>query len=341
MKKQILIGLIIITLISCTKTIDFDDEGLANRVIVNCIVSPEGKFMANLTKSTSILEDRQNNPPTNGSLDLFEDGILIKSFPDQTGGFSMEGNMLHAGKTYKMVITSNGKKLEAETNIPNQVDVISVDTATVSVMNNTKDLDFKIKIRDPEGKDYYRIVYINESIRYENDNTGTRKYYRSRTQFDIASDDPVFKSVYSNFGDEIMNSGPGNDSFIFPDDYFQGKEYTIKFRTAKGGYGNHFYPINDGYAGYGGNGQTKKIFERNEIHIQKLSKDLYNYMKYLKLYNHYHDNPFSEPVPVYSNVKNGIGIFAGFNDETKLQYDKSFIPFSMDTIKLEEGWYGY
>jgi hypothetical protein len=335
MKKYIIICLIFITLISCTKTIDFDDEGLASEVVVNCIFSTDSYFLASIAKSSSILMDRESNPPAEGSMDLYEDGTLIKRFPSQLGGFSASDIMPKTGKSYRIVISSNGKQIEAETMMPEKVELISVDTASVSGINNTTDLSFKIRIKDPEGKDYYRIVYINESLRYEKDSTGTRKYYRSRNQFDIASDDPVFKSVYSNFGDEIINTGPGNDSFIFPDDYFQGKEYSIKFRTAKGGYGNHFY------SGYGGYGPSNIIFERNEIHVQKLSKDLYNYMKYLKLYKHYHDNPFAEPVPVYSNVKNGIGIFAGFNDEIKLQYDKNVIPFSMDTIKVEEGSYGY
>jgi hypothetical protein len=338
MRKQIFIGLIFITLISCTKTIDFNDEGLANQVVVNCILSTDSYFSSGISLSRSILIDRESNPPVESSMDLYEDGTLIKQFPSQLGGFSASDILPKAGKSYRMVISSNGKQIEAETMMPQKVELISVDTATVSGINNTKDLGLRIRIKDPEGKDYYRIVYINESLRYEVDNAGARKYYRSRNQFDIASDDPVFKSVYSNFGDEILDTGPGNDSFIFPDDYFQGKEYSIKFRTAKGGYGNHFY---GGYVENGGYGQAKIIFERNEIHIQKLSKDLYNYMKYLKLYNFYHDNPFAEPVPVYSNVRNGIGIFAGFNDEIKLQYDKSFIPFSMDTIKVEEGGYVY
>ena len=334
MKKIIYLSALILTLISCNKTLDFDDEGYANQIVVNSTISNNSYFVSYITKSRSILTKNQTNTPVEGSMELFEDGKLIKQFPSQLGAFSATDIIPKAGKTYRMVITAEGKKLEAETMIPNKVEVLSVDTASIK-SNNLIFTIINLRIKDPEGDDYYRIVSMRETISYIQDNKGVRKYHRAYNQFLIASDDPVFKSVYNNFGDEIID-GPDNEYSIFPDDYFNGKEVSVKFRTNPSYYGD---PSNPGQYGYG-YGSTQ-IYERNEIHVQKLSKDLYNYLKYLKLYNFYHDNPFAEPVPVYSNVKNGIGIFAGFNDEVKLEYEKKSIPFSMDTIKIEEGGYGY
>jgi hypothetical protein len=330
MKKLIIIFLIFTIASSCTKTIDFDDEGYANQIVINSTISTNSYFTAYTSKSTSILTNNHSSSPVEGSMDLYEDGNLIRQFPTQLGGFSATNIIPKAGKNYRMVITSEGKKLEAETILPNKVDVVSVDTASVESANNLRNILIKMKIKDPEGDDYYRIVYMWETISYIQDSKGARKYYRSYNQSGIASDDPVFKSVYNNFGDEIID-GPGNDYHIFPDTYFNGKEYSVRFRTTPGYFGNTY-----SYGSYG-----TRIYERNEIHIQKLSKDFYNYLKYLKLYRFYHDNPFAEPVPIYSNIKNGIGIFAGYNDEVKLEYEKKFIPFSMDTIKLEQGSYGY
>lgn len=330
MKKYILFILMIVSILACNKTLDFDDEGYANQIVVNSTISTNSYFTSYISKSRSILTRNQSATPVEGSMDLYEDGTLIRQFPTQLGAFSATDITPKAGSTYRMVITAEGKKLEAETMIPNKVEVLSVDTTSVKSSNNLRNIIIKMKIKDPEGDDYYRIVYMRETISYIQDNKGARKYYKSYNQSGIASDDPVFKSVYNNFGDEIIN-GPGNDYNIFPDTYFNGKEYSIKFSTTPGYYGNTY-----SYYSYG-----TPIYERNEIHVQKLSKDLYNYLKYLKLYNFYHDNPFAEPVPVYSNVKNGIGIFAGFNDEVKLEYEKKLIPFSMDTIKIEEGGYSY
>jgi len=337
MKKYILFILMIVSILACNKTLDFDDEGYANQIVVNSSISTNSYFVSYINKSRSILTKNQTAKPVEGSMELFEDGTLIRQFPTQLGAFSATDIITKAGKTYRMVLTAEGKKLEAETMIPNKVEVLSVDTASVKGNNNLRNIIINLRIKDPEGDDYYRIASMRETISYIQDNKGVRKYHRAYNQFLIASDDPVFKSVYNNFGDEIID-GPDNEYSIFPDDYFNGKEVSVKFRTNPSYYGD---PSNPSLYGYGQGYGSTQIYERNEIHVQKLSKDFYNYLKYLKLYNFYHDNPFAEPVPIYSNVKNGIGIFAGLNDEVKLQYEKKLIPFSMDTIKIEEGGYSY
>ena len=347
MKNHLFLFIISALLFSCTKTIDFDDEGFANQVIVNSVITPGNSFTAYLTLTSSILENRKSNPPAEGTLDLYEDGILIRQFPSQLGAFSDTTITPKAGKSYRMVVTSNGKTLEAETTIPHPAEVISVDTTSAKNEFGQKTIIYKVKLKDPPGDDYYRIVVMNESLSkmtfIDPEKKKTVAYYQQKMQYSILSDDPVFKSVYSNFGDDLIDYAPYNDYYIFPDDYFQGKEYTIRFRISNFGY-NYYNPYSYGNPANPNSGNGI-IYERNTIHVQRLSKDLYNYLKYLKLYDHYRDNPFAEPVPVYSNVKKGVGLFAGFNDETKMEFEKIYIPFSMDTIKVSgtsgpTGYYG-
>ncbi len=338
MKKYIIYSLLLVTLISCTKTLDFDDTGLANHVVVNSVISTDSYFNSYITKSSSILEDRQNNPAADGSMELYEDGNLIRQFPMQTGGFSDTDIFPKAGKTYRMVITSNGKTLEAETKMPNQAEVISIDTSSVK---NEFGLwtNYKVNMKDPSGEDYYRLVVMLESLSFytSKDSLGNEKrhYMKGIYQQLFTSDDPVLKNLYNNFGQDVIDAGPSNDYEIFTDDYFQGKEYFLQFQIYNGYSGGYGYgdPYSPGLS-------SGLIYQRYIIHVQKLSKELFNYLKYLKLYDFYHDNPFSEPVPVYSNVKNGIGIFAGFNDDTKFSFEKTYIPYSMDTIKVEDGYSG-
>jgi len=338
MKKYILFILMIVSILACDKTLDFDDEGLANKLVFNGIIQTGDSFNASLSRSSSILSETRfgSQPiPANGTIQLFENGTLLSTVSSPFGQFALTDIKPKAGANYRIVVNTENEMIEAQTTIPNKVEVISVDTTSVK-SNNLIFTIINLRIKDPEGDDYYRIVYMRETISYVQDNKGVRKYYKSYSQSGIASDDPVFKSVYNNFGDEIID-GPENEYSIFPDTYFNGKEYSMKLSYYEnpssysgGGYG---YSYLSGVYG------AKQIYERNEIHVQKLSKDLYNYLKYLKLYNFYHDNPFAEPVPIYSNIKNGIGIFAGFNDEAKLEYEKKLVPFSMDTIKIEENGY--
>lgn len=344
MNRSIYFALMLVTLLSCTKTIDFDDEEQAHLVVVNSMFSPNQMFSVLLNQSTSILINGHINPKIEGTMDLYEDGTLIRQFPSQLGGFLYSDVEPKAGKTYRIVVSAIGQQVEAETIIPLQADVISVDT-TEYKGNGLNHIYFNVKMKDAEGDDYYRLVIVHENLvkfPAQNENDTTR-YFLYTNQEAIGTEDPVFKSVYNNFGDEIIDYGPENDYYIFPDTYFQGKEYTLQFYISShyrdpanpgGGYGGGYNNPND--SNY--ENRPQQIYDRSTIHIQHLSKDLYNYMKYIKLYDQYHDNPFSEPVAVYSNVKNGAGIFAGFNDDAKFIYEDTYIPYSMDTIKVDVGY---
>lgn len=341
MKKYIVIILILFSAFSCTKTIDFDDEGLANRLVLNSVIYPDQGVTAYLTFSTSIL-----SRPTlaggglmaDGTLEIYENGTLIKEEYSPTGRFQFPEIKPKAGSTYRIVGKSHDKQLEAETTVPNKVEVISIDTATVSDQFINKRLRVNVKIKDVTGDNFFRIKVSQENLVLNTnvDGKGTQKYYVYTSENWISSDDPVFNSLYNNFGGDGFDMGPANDYNIFPDDYFKGKEYSIQFFIDNYEYGGTSYSEY-----YGNNGTSRTIYKRRIVHIQHLSKDLYTYLKYLKLYDFYHDNPFAEPVPVYSNVKNGVGIFAGFNDDAKFTYEKIYVPFSMDTITVEQNPYTY
>ena len=338
MKKYFLLLIAACSIISCEKTLQFDDEGLANQLVLNSIISSNKDFTASLTKSRSILENSYSGGGlmADGTLDIYLNGELIKTENSPTGYFNTSEIKPKAGDSFRIVINSDGKQLEAETVIPQKAEVISVDTTTFKDQWNNKFMVYKAELKDLEGDDYYRILMTQERLvlNKNTDGNGAQKYYLYSYENSIQSGDPVFNSVYNNFGGDAFNTGPNNEYNIFPDDYFKGKNYIIQFRGNGYGYGGYGY-YSDPYSGGYGNAET--IYERNVVHVQHLSKEFYTYLKYLKLYNHYHDNPFAEPVPVYSNIKNGIGIFAGLNDDTRFTFEKIYRPFSMDTIKVEDG----
>jgi hypothetical protein len=335
MKKYILISLLLLSVISCTKTIDFDDEDLANQLVLNSIIYSDQGIRANLTFSTSIL-----TRPTlagggliaEGTIEIYENGKLLNEQYSPTGVFEFPDIRPKPGATYKVVGKSHDKQLEAETTVPEKVEVISIDTMIVNNYFINKRLQVNVKIKDVAGDNFYRITVSRETLvlNMNVDGKGTKKYYQYTGEDWISSDNPVFNSLYNNFGGEEFDIGPANDYKIFPDDYFKGKEYSIRFFINNYDFGNPSSP-----GSYGG-GTIKPIYSRRVVHIQHLSKDLFTYLKYLKLYDFYHDNPFAEPVPVYSNVKNGVGIFAGFNDDAKFTYEKVYIPYSMDTITIDK-----
>ena len=342
MKKYILFILMIVSILACTKTLDFDDEGLANTLVFNGIIQSGDSFKASLNRSSSILSETYGNGMfAGGTIQLYENGTLLSTASNQFGQFSLTDIKPKAGANYRIVVNSENETVEAQTTIPEKANVLSLDTASIKDQNNYNYTIYKLKLKDQGGDDYYRIFTTTENLTLQINSADKvpRKYYLQKNENSILTDDPVFKSLYNNFGGETLDIGPENIYHIFPDDYFKGKEYSMQFRAYTTNFGNDYYysnPTNP--AIFQG---KKNIYSRNVIHIQKLSKELYTYMKYLKLYDFYHDNPFAEPVPVYSNIKNGIGIFAGLNDEAQFSFQKTYVPYSMDTIKVEENLNGY
>ncbi len=331
MKKYIFLSLLSLAAWACTKTIEFDDKGVGNLIVLNSIIYPDSCISGRISQSTSILKDNRFGSFIDSRVELYENGNKVGQMDPLFGYFRFADIKPQTGKNYRIVVTSGGKQVEAETTIPEKAEIVSVDT--VSARNEWgMFVDCKMKIKDATDEDFYRLVFSDESLMmsYNKNDSVKRRYYINKSQYSVNSDDPVFKSLYSNFGGDVIDMGPGNQFAIFPDDYFQGKEYSIQVPTVSFNPNNYYNPANPSLIYY-----TKQIYYRRAIHIQKLSKGYYNYMKYLQLYNFYRDNPISEPVPVYSNVVGGAGIFGSFNDEARFTLEKIYIPFSMDTIKVE------
>ena len=322
MKKYISIIIFLMSAWSCTKTLDFKEAETDQQFVINCIISPDSTFSAIISKSHSVIRFQPFELVTNVPLNLYEDGNLIGEISAKNGIYRDDFKP-QSGKTYRLMAEIDGKEVDATTQIPEKVDIVSVDTTTVQSQWGYNELNFKISFDDPDGEDYYRLVVLQDVLtRYDWGNDSIT-YYRQYYSSGVDSNDPVFKTLYNDFGDNQLDSGPDNHYNLFSDVNFNGQKYSIQFKV------NSFQE-----------GNPDIIYYKYEIHLLKMSKEFFNYLKYLNLYNYYHDDPFSEPVPVYSNVNNGTGIFGGYNDNAKLTYEKVYIPYSMDTIHPVNGGYG-
>jgi hypothetical protein len=59
--------------------------------------------------------------------------------------------------------------------------------------------------------------------------------------------------------------------------------------------------------------KPSKLGTKIRLQLFNLSKEFYDYQLSLFKFNSTDGNPFAEPAPVFSNVKNGLGCFAGYN----------------------------
>ena len=158
----------------------------------------------------------------------------------------------------------------AETTIPYTPNVISFDTTRV-VDNDI--VYFALTLDDPIGEDYYNLNLTDG--------------------FDVGfeSSDPVFADFMNIVhvddlfgGSEYQGKRWGYN--MFNDSYFDGKRYSVSLHT---------------YAYY------------DHSYVMEVSKVDYGLYQFKKTYSDYDYNDdllslFTEPIQVYSNVQNGVGV---------------------------------
>ena len=71
------------------------------------------------------------------------------------------------------------------------------------------------------------------------------------------------------------------------------------------------------------------------VSLQRLSREAYYYMKASYAQNYYDGDFLSEPVQAYSNVENGVGVFAGFSKNT---FTISEGNYPIDGIEYVDGY---
>jgi hypothetical protein len=154
-------------------------------------------------------------------------------------------------------------------------------------------IEIKITFNDNIGPDYYRLVMANENGNNEGYHGGEIKFKQEGRPAELISNDIVFS--------DITNSGANNfirpNNTFFTDATFDGKTKSIIVSV----------PIGD-LPDFSGQPNTSK-FTFAHIWLQHLSRHSYLYNIAFDAYQQSNDNPFSQPVILYTNYKNGLGAF--------------------------------
>ena len=217
----------------------------------------------------------------------------------------------------------------AETIVPVQpkIEVVGyevLDSNPYKIMNNlTYDTDtimrITCRITDTADNQYYRLrvrgmitdvpdILIDEGRILDNDDNRTRYL----TQDIFFSGDELFMDnrLSSNFG-----GWPAYFSNVFDDELMDEGAYTFVVDSPKPVVQDTNFQFNDLYP----NGEW--VPAHVMVELQAISPDYYRYLKSVELYRVTESDAFSEPIQIYSNVKNGWGIFGSLSSQ------RLFIPY--------------
>ena len=276
---------------NCTKEIEFDAQDIAPRIVVNSLFTNDSLWTANISRSVGVLETTSYTSINNADISIFNgNGVLVTTLTDQGDGLytSPTGATPVADELYTIEVNASGYTPVSATNrIPAAVQINSIDTVSSTNSDGQTILETTINFQDPPANEnFYMIEVLVKGTWIDFFEGDTIEF---REPLEISCNDVNVETV------NRFNFGGFENTYLYlmlKDENFDGEDYALTFSV-----------IN--YA------ELKDLELFGEIRLVNTSAAYFNYLKSFNMYQSASGNPFATPVQVYSNVENGMGIFAG------------------------------
>jgi hypothetical protein len=273
-------------LTSCESYVeDVDDFKSKTKLVVVSYISPQDTILAVRLQSTQPAIGKQlteEQRKVENATVTISDGssVVALAYNRATNNYEADARNwpVKAGKTYKLNVTSSIGNAEATCTVPNADGVEITDLQAPSTMV------------DEYG---YSVARYTISFKW-NDAAGIKNYYRTLLYKSYTRTDPYNGTKWKD-----------NESIHF--DYYNNDDLKDDEYTDNGIISST--PV--AYYDYN-NQDVDKPFS---IYAVLVVADI-NYYKYHRSLNEQsttNGNPFAEPVIMYTNIKGGLGVFAGYN----------------------------
>lgn len=285
--KYILGLLFILTIVlsSCEKDINIPIPEASPVIVVNGVFRVGKPLGVSISKSQPIKDVSRIKTISNAKVQLFEDGNLIEELALSQNGFYIGQKQTQAEKRYSIEVSAPGLTAvtaENQLSVPTIIDEVLLDTVT-----------------NKEGFNQTRAI-----IRFT-DNGGTKNWYNLKCYTKARKPDTtdvfeIREVPYSAYNNIVLEDESWSDKqgASFSDDIFNGKKIELSVLLNEW----EFLNWND------------RSFELSLIvELRSISEAHYKYnIGYFK-WEETSGSPFSESVQVPTNIRNGLGLFAGYD----------------------------
>jgi hypothetical protein len=279
----------------CEKVVEFELDNNSPSITLSSFFNPDSLLSVTLFESLPVLSSDSfptisdaNVVVTELDSDMEFDPLIALGSGRYRSDFYPE-----PGKSYSIEVRRQGfETLFATDRVP--VDTAVVSNIEVAFQQNGGVL-INFDLVDNFGANFYEL-YIQTDYNFE----GSLEKV-STVEF-VQSDDLVF--------DQFEEA---EQFLFFNDDLFEGQSYPVSLRS---------------FFSFPRSQDPDVIIPpgieiRATLHVRRLSEDLYQFKKSVKLQQDLEDDPFSEPVSIKSNVDGGLGIFGGFRSASFVVFDSS------------------
>jgi len=275
--QSIIFVVALVTLYSCTREVAVNLPPYSSKIVVNGLISDKDVSKVQISSSISSLDTNPINYIYDGTAQLYnEQDVLydILSYDAFSSGY-IGTKPVVPGVFYTLKVNVKGKQVIGTTRI----------LAGAKIMN----LAYQDMVRmDSTG------LPIGEVSFSFNDDGSIENYYRLNVlYYDNTRSEFKALDIKDNYF-LVIEAEQTNSGFVFKDRTFNGAIKKLNFEVPYG---------------YIENNAPYKFV----IILETLNEDYSRYENSRSLYNQRTGTPFSESVELYSNIKGGLGIFAGAN----------------------------
>lgn len=284
------------------------------QVVVNGIFTPDSLWSVHVSETVPAVGKYQDlKPIKNAEITLYEGNTLLEKLQHIEEGFYFSFTRTpQIGKTYTLKVNVAGfDPVEATATLPKAPDISLVSKKIERLPNAPDDygerrIEFGFQLKDAaNSQDYYGFILQNKVRERREDLPNDIRFYEGyfRGEFDhIAIQDGEADSFGTDGKIYCYNECP------FADVLLNGKTEIITMKSILSLKTRQWNWTN---------ATTGQVFKYSVIYepsvrFMSLSKELYQYLKAKKKQEQGDSSPFSEPVNIQSNIKGGLGIFAGY-----------------------------
>jgi len=290
-KYYILILVSFIALASCDQFIEVELPGQEPRMVLNALLDPTDTLKVFLTKSKGVLEsgnywedfelvEGANVYIKDQQGQIFPMGYIDRSRPYETNAFYyLNGHDFMEGQTYEIIAEKEGfPTVSSMQRLPTIIPINSIEMVNlgpVEGLENHNLFEVTVKFDDPPGNNFYELSgnIWGRDVYIVNGDTSLF-YYGS-----LLYPRPVNPAYKKDF---TMKSG-----ILFNDNLLRGSDSEIVFRTSI----------------------RRNLDLEVTINLSHVSESYFRYYETTDLQQNNRGDILSQPVLVYNNVTNGLGIF--------------------------------
>ena len=279
---------------SCDIVVDLDIPEHERVLVVNSILTTDSMINASISHSVGAFDASSISYVNNATLEVYEDGVLLGEMNEEVSLSydSMEEldsiyvyNFNHnpvAGKIYSYEIAHpDYESVRAETTVPAAVKLNVNDVTLLSEQDYEKHYRVRFSFNDAPENNFYRL-----RLRYHNEYYDRFDYFESNDA-----------SIISSAGVQSDGATFYGDEALFDDEMFNGNEREISI---------DFFVYN-------------KPFEYT-LELTSVSESYYTYIRSLRAHYDNQDQFIfaGEPVQVFTNIENGLGVLGSMSVDTML-----------------------